>query len=104
LLSPTFALPPNLHTQSPCAILAFKKADLFFAITFAFGHVYLDDRKTEADFGLRVAINALTEGKLKSVERANIGATIRDFAQAASQQDLRTFGFEECQRLGMPEG
>jgi hypothetical protein len=28
------------------------------------------------------------------VERSNIGAAIRDFAQAAGQRDLRSFGFD----------
>ncbi len=96
LLKTTFAVPDNLYSQSPCAVLAFKKDGRFFAITFSFGHVYLDDVKTEADFGLRVSINALSDGKLKSVERANIGAAIRDFAQAAGQRDLRTFGFDDA--------
>src|SRR3546814_1130007 len=56
----------------------------------------LDDAKTEADFGLKVAINAISDEKLRSVERSNIGAAIRDFAQAAGQRDLRAFGFDEA--------
>jgi len=96
MLSANFTLPTNLISQSPCAVLVFEKKKRFFAVTFSFGHVYLDDAKTEADFGLRVSINALSDGKLKSVERANIGAAIRDFAQAAGQKDLRTFGFDDA--------
>jgi uncharacterized protein (TIGR04141 family) len=96
MLSVNFTMPADLYTQSPCAVLVFQKKQRFFAVTFSFGHVYLDDTKTEAEFGLRVAINALSDGKLKSVERANIGAAIRDFAQAAGQRDLRTFGFDDA--------
>ena len=37
-----------------------------------------------------------SDGKLRSVERSNIGAAIRDFAQAAGQRDLRSFGFDDA--------
>jgi len=67
-----------------------------FALTFAYAHVYLDDAKTEADFGLKVAVNSVSDEKLRSVERSNIGAAIRDFAQAAGQRDLRTFGIDDA--------
>lgn len=95
-LTPTFSLPNNLFSQSPCALLAFEINRRLFAITFSYAHVYLDDRKTEPDFGLRVAINAVSDGKLRSVERSNIGAAIRDFAQAAGQRDLKSFGFDDA--------
>ena len=62
----------------------------------SYAHVYLDDAKTEAEFGLRVAINAVSDARLRSVERSNIGAAIRDFAQAAGARDLRSFGFDDA--------
>jgi uncharacterized protein (TIGR04141 family) len=96
LLKPSFTLPGNLFAQSHCAALAFKKGESIFALTFAYAHVYLDDSKTEADFGLKVAVNAVSDEKLRSVERSNIGAAIRDFAQAAGQRDLRSFGFDDA--------
>ena len=74
----------------------FRKNKLIFVLSFAYAHVYLDDAKTEADFGLKVAINAVSDEKLRSVERSNIGAAIRDFAQAAGQRDLRSFGFDDA--------
>jgi uncharacterized protein (TIGR04141 family) len=96
LLKTTFANLENVHAQSPCALLVFKKEKDIFALTFAYAHVYLDDAKTEADFGLKVAINAVSDEKLRSVERSNIGAAIRDFAQAAGQRDLRSFGIDDA--------
>ena len=96
LLRTSFTLPTNLISQSPCALLLFKKDDSFFAVSFSYGHVYLDDAKTEAEFGLRVAINAVSDERLRSVERSNIGAAIRDFAQAAGTRDLRSFGFDDA--------
>jgi uncharacterized protein (TIGR04141 family) len=95
-LKRTFLFPDNLFTQSPCAILAFKKGKSIFALTFSFAHVYLNDLQTETDFGLKVAINSIGDDKLRSVERSNIGASIRDFAQAARQRDLRSFGFDDA--------
>lgn len=96
ILKPTFSPPGNLFSQSPCAIVAFKQGEALFAISFSYGHVYLDDAKTEADFGLKVAINAISDEKLRSVERSNIGEAIRDFAQAAGQRDLHSFGFDDA--------
>ena len=95
-LAPIFAIKGRLVSQSSCAILAFEKDKKIFAVTFSYGHVYLDDSRTEADFGLKVAINAVSDNKLRSVERSNIGAAIRDFAQAAGQRDLKSFGFDEA--------
>jgi uncharacterized protein (TIGR04141 family) len=96
LLQASFTLPDKLFTQSPCAVLAFKKDASIFAVTFSYAHVYLDDAKTEADFGLKAAVNAVSSEKLRSVERSNIGAAIRDFAQAAGQRDLKSFGFDDA--------
>jgi uncharacterized protein (TIGR04141 family) len=95
LLKSSFDL-SDVFSQSPCALLIFRKDEFVFVLTFSYGHVYLDDSKTEADFGLRVSINAVSAEKLRSVERSNIGAAIRDFAQAAGQRDLRSFGFDDA--------
>jgi len=96
LLKASFSLPANLFSQSPCAVLIFKKDNSIFAVSFSYGHVYLDDARTVADFGLKVAINAVSDERLRSVERSNIGIAIRDFAQAAGQRDLRSFGFDDA--------
>jgi uncharacterized protein (TIGR04141 family) len=74
----------------------FRKDKAIFAVTFAYAHVYLNDEATEADFGLKVAINAVSDERLRSVEHSNIGAAIRGFAQAAGQRDLRSFGFDDA--------
>jgi uncharacterized protein (TIGR04141 family) len=95
-LEPAFRIEERLTSQAPCAVLIFKIHDRIFALSFSYGHVYLDDAKTETDFGLKVAINAVSDDKLRSVERSNIGAAIRDFAQAAGQRELKAFGFDEA--------
>lgn len=95
-LTPFFNITKRLSSESPCAVMMFRIEDSIFALTFSYGHVYIDDTKTEGDFGLKVAVNAVSDGRLRSVERSNIGAAIRDFAQAAGQRDLRAFGFDEA--------
>src|SRR5215469_15289515 len=45
---------------------------------------------------MKVAINALSDDKVRSVERSNIGPAIRDFAQVAGQRDFKAFGFDEA--------
>jgi uncharacterized protein (TIGR04141 family) len=96
LLRPSFSLPDNLFSQSPSALLIFKSQEHTFVLTFSYAHVYLDLSKIEADFGLKVVVNAVSDEKLRSVERSNIGAAIRDFAQAAGQRDLRSFGLDDA--------
>ena len=95
-LEPKFEIEEKLTSLSPCALIVFKVEGRIFALSFSYAHVYLDDTKTEADFGLRVAINAVSDDNLRSVESSNIGAAIRDFAQAAGKRDLRAFGFDEA--------
>ena len=87
---------PEVKSQSPSALLIFKSSERFFALNFSYGHVYLDDRNTVADFGLRVAINFVSDERLKSVERSNIAVAIRDLAQAASFKDFQSFGFDDA--------
>lgn len=95
-LEPAFQIEERLTSQTPCAVLVFRVEGRIFAVSFSYGHVYIDDAKTEADFGLKVAINAVSDEKIRSVERSNIGAAIRDFAQAAGLRELRAFGFDEA--------
>jgi uncharacterized protein (TIGR04141 family) len=95
-LKPVFRIEEDITSLSPCAVLNFKMRDRFFAVTFSYGHVFVDDAKTVADFGLKVAINAVSDDKLRSVEHSNIGAAIRDFTQATGQRELKAFGFDEA--------
>ena len=95
-LEPLFHIEEKLISQSPCGVLVFKTGSRIFAVSFSYGHVFIDDAKTEAEFGLKVAINAVNDDKLRSVERSNLGAAIRDLAQAAGQRELKAFGFDEA--------
>ncbi len=95
-LSPYFQVDANLRSVAPCAIIAFRSASSIFVVTFSYAHVYLDLSKLEADFGLRVAVNILSDSKLKSVESANLGSAVRGIVQAAAQIDFHSFGFGDA--------
>lgn len=91
-----FQVPANIQTSSACAILAFRQSERMFAATFAHGWMYLAEDNFEGDFGLRAAINALDDSKLKRLERANLGDAMRAVSLSPFQRDLRAFGLDDA--------
>lgn len=87
---------PNLYTTSAAGVLLFRSSDRIFASTFAHGWMYLDERCFEGDFGLRAAINALDDKKLRRLERANLGDALRAVALSPFQRGLTTFGTDDA--------
>ena len=45
-LEPVFHIEERLTSQSPCAVLIFRSQNRIFAVSFSYGHVYIDDAKT----------------------------------------------------------
>ncbi|WP_417596261.1 TIGR04141 family sporadically distributed protein [Parasphingorhabdus sp.] len=86
-LETAFEIDINKLTLSVCGILAFRSSDRIFASTFSYGWMYLNDRSIIRDFGLRVAINALDNQKLKKLERTNLADALRDSALSPFQRD-----------------
>ncbi|HEV7248828.1 MAG TPA: DUF6119 family protein [Shinella sp.] len=91
-----FRVPGNIQTSSACAVLVFRQSERIFAATFAHGWMLLDEDNFEGDFGLRAAINALDDGKLKRLERANLGDAMRGISLSPFQRDLRSFGLDDA--------
>ncbi len=91
-----FQVPANIRTSSACAVLVFRQSDRLFAATFAHGWMYLDEENFEGDFGLRAAINALDDNKLKRLERANLGDAMRAVSLSPFQRDFRSFGLDDA--------
>jgi uncharacterized protein (TIGR04141 family) len=58
--------------------------------------MYLDEDNIEGDFGLRVAINALDDKKLKRLERANLGDALRGVALSPFQREFTSFGQDDA--------
>jgi uncharacterized protein (TIGR04141 family) len=86
----------RVETASAAAVLLFRAANRVFASTFAHGWMYLDDHRFEGDFGLRVAINALDDAKLRRLERANLGDALRGVALSPFQRELTSFGLDDA--------
>ncbi|MGL4960495.1 MAG: DUF6119 family protein [Inquilinus sp.] len=82
--------------RSSCAILLFRKSNRIFASSFGHGWLFLDIDNFESDFGLRVAINALDDKKLKRLERSNLGDALRDVALSSFRRGFETFGVDDA--------
>jgi uncharacterized protein (TIGR04141 family) len=92
----TFDIAGRIETKSTCGLLVFRTAERMFAATFAHGWMYLNEENFEGDFGLRVAINAVDEGKLKRLDRANLGDALRGAAVSPFQRDFNSFGLDDA--------
>ena len=91
-----FPVKGHLTTRSAAGILLFRQNDRIFASTFSHGWMYLDPYKFEGDFGLRTAINALDESKLRRLERSNLGDALRAVALSPFQRGLTSFGLDDA--------
>lgn len=91
-----FQIDGQITTSSAAAVLLFWSADRLFASPFAHGWMYLDEHRFEGDFGIRVAINALDDTKLRRLERANLGDALRAVAQSPFQRGLNSFGLDDA--------
>lgn len=91
-----FDVPGNIQTSSAAGVLLFRSAGRLFASTFAHGWMYLDEHCFEGDFGLRAAINALDDAKLRRLERANLGDALRAVALSPFQRGLTSFGLDDA--------
>lgn len=91
-----FEVPNQIWTASAAGVLLFRTSGRLFASTFAHGWMYLDEHCFEGDFGLRAAINALDDKKLRRLERANLGDALRAVALSPFQRGLTTFGMDDA--------
>lgn len=92
----TFKVPDGILGSSSCAVLVFRKSDRIFVAPFAHGWMYLNEANTEGDFGIRVAVNALDERKLKQLERSNLGDALRAVALSPFQREFTSFGLDDA--------
>jgi len=87
---------PSITNKSSCALIVFKQKSRVFLTSFAHGWQYINDAKIESDFGLKVAINTLSDSKIRRIDRSHLGEAIKGVSQSAFQRDLQTFGIEEA--------
>lgn len=91
-----FTVPGQITASSAAGVLLFRSAGRIFASTFAHGWMYLEEERLEGDFGIRAAINALDDTKLKRLERANLGDALRAVALSPFQRGLTSFGLDDA--------
>lgn len=87
---------PEIKNKSSCAVVFFKASDRIFATPFAHGWQYIDEAKIESDFGLKVAINSVSDGKLRRVDRNHLGQAMKGVSQSSFKRDLSAFGIDEA--------
>lgn len=85
-----------VRSRSACALLLFRQSGRMFATTFGHGWLFLDGEKFESDFGLRAAINALDDKKLKRLDRSNLGDALKGVTLSSFRRGLETFGVNEA--------
>ena len=98
-LDQEFEIGTDIRNQNSSAILSFKIENRIFVVTFGYGWMCLDPAKIVPDFGLRVALNAADDDKLKRLDIANLGEATRGVTQSASQRRFETFGLDEALEL-----
>ena len=94
-----FDIPNRFSNQSTSAVLLFKSAGRLFAVTFGYAWLYLNPAMFVPDFGLRVALNAADDSKLRRLDIAHLGEAIKGVTQSASQRRFDTFGVDEALEL-----
>lgn len=104
----------RLKTQSCSAVLlieAGKGADKrLFALCFGQGHHAIDDDAVQRGFGLRVVLNSISRGQLRTLDSASLDTTVMQRrVQASRDSDLSAFDLDANRNLvrlasGTPKG
>lgn len=86
----------RVNNKSSCALVLFRQSGRMFASTFGHGWMFLNADCLESDFGLRAAINALDDKKLKRLERSNLGDALKGVTLSSFRRGFETFGIDEA--------
>jgi uncharacterized protein (TIGR04141 family) len=102
VLSDTFHV-PAFKRSSPACVVVFQEKGRTFAATFGYGSKLLNEYQIEADFGIKVAVNAVADDALKGIQKSNVASAIQQFAQSAFKSRFGSFGgqskFEVLKRV-----
>jgi uncharacterized protein (TIGR04141 family) len=88
-----------LHTQSASCVVTFRSAGRMFAVTFGSAWLFINPNAIVNDFGLRVALNASNDDRLRRLDISNLGEAMKGISQSASQRKFDTFGVDEALEL-----
>ena len=95
----SFEIDEIITNRSSSALLRFWTNGRLFVVTFGHAWLFLNPKSIIQDFGLRVALNAADDSKLKRLDIANLGEAMRGVTQSASERQFETFGVDEALEL-----
>jgi len=85
-----------VNRRSVAALLFVNVGQYVLVISYSHGWMLLNENMFESDFGLLVAINSLDPGKLKRLERSNLGDALQGVSQSPFQRDFNSFGMDDA--------
>ncbi|WP_405121410.1 DUF6119 family protein [Pseudomonas petroselini] len=101
----TSDLPVNLSASGAGAVLFIKVKSRWFALTFGYAHIVLEDEAFVHQFGLKVALNAVPRGSLLTLDTATPDAvTFQKRVQASDFSDISEFGIDTVRDLARVAG
>lgn len=94
----------RLRTQSCSAVLLIEADEgeqkRLFALCFGQGHHALDDDAIERGFGLKVVLNSVSRGQLRTLDTASLDTTVMQRrVQASRDSDLSAFDLDAHRNL-----
>ncbi len=87
--------PPQMMNSGCAAVLFVPVNDRTLVISFGHAHLVMNAEKFERNFGLKVTLNMVARGRLRSMDAATLDATtIQRRVQASRNSDLALFGID----------
>ncbi len=84
-----------LRSASSAAVLVLSVAGRWFAVTFGYGRHLLEQGAWEPNFGLRVTLNSIADGSIRSIDRKSFDAIARHTREEASRAgSIEQFGLQ----------
>lgn len=101
----TGELPDDLFTGGAGAVIFVPVSDRIMAVCLGHVHIALNDDAFERQFGLRVTLNSVPRGQLRTLDLATPDAvTFQKRVQASKDSDLRAFGVDTLRDLARVAG
>lgn len=98
-------LPADIFTGGAGAVLFLPIRDRIAAVCFGHIHIALNDDAFEREFGLKVTLNTVPRGQLRTLDLATPDAvTFQKRVQASKDSDLQEFGVDMLRDLARVAG
>lgn len=98
-LKSVFPVTDNIKNASQSALVIFQKDTRFFALPFGHAHHFIDPKIIVSDFGLKVALNCLSDKSVRGAKTANLSSAFRETVDSPFQRDIFNYGLDEAVEL-----